>query len=148
MRKTTFLLLLICLVTLSCKHKTNQAIDPIINAEANDKELEKAKTEALKRFDYFIESLKKHAADTAYMYSLKIDFVENDQHEHMWVNITKMENDTFVGILGNEPQIIKNYKFGDKVIIKKEQVEDWILYNSITKKMEGGYSIEVFQNRE
>lgn len=148
MKRTTILLLLISFVMLSCKEKTTKSDDPVIYADANDKELEQAKIEALTKIDFFIESFNKHSNDTVYMFSLKKDFVENGEHEHMWVIVKKIENNKFVGILDNEPQTIRDYRLGDKVTMNKEEIEDWVIYNSTTQEMEGGYSIKVFQNRQ
>ena len=54
-----------------------------------------------------------------------------------------MEDDQFYGYLENDPQIMKNVKYGDLVELKKEQIEDWIIFNTKDNKMEGGYSTKI-----
>lgn len=145
MKKTTFLLLLLSFF-LSCKEKTEKTVDPVVYAESNDRELENAKNQALSRLDYFINSFKKKNNDSTYIFSIKIDFVENDQHEHMWITIDRIENNKFFGVLDNDPETIKNYKLGDRITVKKEQIEDWAIMTN--NEMEGGYSVKVLQKRQ
>lgn len=146
-RQIVFLLIVVCFLV-SCNGQSTKSKDSIVYAESNDPELEKAKQEALSNLDSFIESYNVHSNDLAYEYYLKIDFTDNEEHEHMWISVNKIENGQFEGLLSNEPQIIKNVKFGDLIKIKKDQIEDWIIMNTETDEMEGGYSVKVFQNRE
>lgn len=46
--------------------------------------------------------------------------------EYMWVEVTRVDkkNDKYEGILDNDPIIIKDIKYGDGVIFKKEDVFD------------------------
>ncbi len=148
MKKTTFLLILLSFF-LSCKEKTEKTektVDPVVYAESNDRELEDAKNQALSRLDYFINSFKKKNNDSTYIFSIKIDFIENDQHEHMWITIDRIENNKFFGVLDNDPETIKNYKLGDRITVKKEQIEDWAIMTN--NEMEGGYSVKVLQKRQ
>ena len=135
-------------ILISCNGQSTKSKNSIVYAESNDPELEKAKQDALSNLDSFIESYNAHSSDLVYEYYLKIDFIDNEEHEHMWVLVNKIENEQFEGVLSNEPQIIKNIKFGDLVKIKRDQIEDWIIMNTETDEMEGGYSVKVLQNRK
>ena len=142
-----FLLIATCIL-ISCSGKSIKTNDPVIYAQAEDPELEKAKLDALANFEYFIKSFSTHSNDTAYQYSLKVDFIENEVHEHMWVSLNNIENGQFNGLLGNEPQILKTLKLGDPVRITKNQIEDWIIFQAGSTNWEGGYSVKVLQNRQ
>ena len=65
----------------------------------------------------------------------------------MWIDLQKIENDQFIGYLGNEPQIVKNIKYRDPVSISKSQIEDWLIVDSRTNQYEGGFSAKVFLQR-
>jgi len=146
-RQIIFLLIVACIL-ISCNGQSTKLKNSVVYAESNDPELEKAKQDALLNLDNFIESYNAHSNDLVYEYYLKIDFIDNEEHEHMWVLVNKIENEQFEGVLSNEPQIIKNIKFGDLVKIKRDQIEDWIIMNTETDEMEGGYSVKVLQNRK
>jgi uncharacterized protein YegJ (DUF2314 family) len=104
----------------SCRGQSNKSNVPIIYAEAEDPELEKAKQDALSNLNFFIKSFNTHSNDTIFQYSLKADFIENGTHEHMWISLHKIENDLYYGVIGNEPQLIKNIQFGDVVKTNKD----------------------------
>jgi uncharacterized protein YegJ (DUF2314 family) len=143
-----FPILLFATITLACNGQTNQTNDPIVFREAADPELEAAKQEALSRLEYFITSFHQHPEDSTLQFSLKTDFEENGEHEHMWIGVTQINNGKFVGVLRNDPQLIQSFQYGDTVEITKEQIEDWIIYHTDTDSLEGGFSIKILQSRE
>jgi uncharacterized protein YegJ (DUF2314 family) len=140
--------LITTLAITSCSEQTSRSTAPIVYAEEKDPELEKAKQEALETLDYFIKSFQKNSNDTIFEYSVKMDFIDNVDHEHMWIMVKKFENGVFSGYLGNEPQIVKNVKVGQYIIIDKELIEDWLIMDTKTGNWEGGYSIKVLLNRK
>jgi uncharacterized protein YegJ (DUF2314 family) len=133
---------------ISCSGQNAKSSDPVVYANAIDPELEKAKQDALSKLDYFIDSFNIHSNDTTFQYSLKVDFVDNGEHEHMWISLNKIVNGQFQGLLGNEPQIVKNIKFGDLVSVTKDQIEDWIIMDVKKDNWEGGYSVKVLLKRQ
>jgi uncharacterized protein YegJ (DUF2314 family) len=146
-KKITLLLITACLIS-SCGGQSTKSKDPIVYAEGNDPELEQAKKDALSTLDYFMKTFNIHSSDTAFHFSLKADFIDNGEHEHMWISLNKIENAKFQGLLGNEPQIIKNIKYGDLVTISRDQIEDWIILDTKTNNWEGGYSVKILQKRQ
>ncbi len=89
----------------------------------------------------FIDSVKIHGRDTMnYEFMIKSEFVENDDHEHMWSLILSYDKGNFKGIFIDSAFDIKNIKTGDKISIKRADVEDWSFYNKITGKKMGYYS--------
>ncbi len=65
-------------------------------------------------------------------YSLKIGnfvkkgFKEKEEVEHMWVKITGLKGDRIVGILNNEPVVLKDIKLGDFVEVKFDEIENYL----------------------
>jgi Uncharacterized protein conserved in bacteria len=146
-KQIIFLLAVACILV-SCNGQSTKSKSSIVFAEANDPELEKAKQDALSTLDSFIKSYNEHSNSSIYEYYLKVDFIDGEEHEHMWISVNKIENGQFEGTLANEPEVIKNIKLGDSVKIEKEQIEDWIIVDTETDEMEGGYSVKVLQERE
>lgn len=146
--KLIALLLITSAIVISCNRKTNKTDDPIVSAPANDQELEMAKNKAQSNLAVFVNSFQEHTNDTTYQYSVKADFTQNGEHEHMWISLNKIDKDQFIGTLGNDPQFITNMKFGDPITLTKKQIEDWTIMNSNTNQMEGGYSVKVLQSRQ
>lgn len=147
MQKTLLLLIATCFL-ISCGGQSTKSNDPVVYGQGNDPELEQAKKDALSTLDYFIKTFNYHSSDTTYHFSLKADFIDNGEHEHMWISLNKIENTKFQGLLSNEPQIIKNIKYGDLVTISRDQIEDWILLDTKTNNWEGGYSAKILQKRQ
>lgn len=145
---TALFLVSISFVVISCSGQTSRTTDPIVYAEAQDPELEKAKQEAFAKLEYFIKSFQSNSNDTIFQYSVKMDFTDSGEHEHMWVFVNKFKNGAFIGYLGNEPQIVKNVQFGQQIKVDKDLIEDWLIMDTRTGNWEGGYSIKVLMNRQ
>ena len=135
-------------VLISCGGQTNKTNDPIVYAKSGDPELEKAKLDALSNLDYFIKSFQSNSNDTIFEYYVKMDFIDNGEHEHMWLFVSKYVNDAFFGFLANEPEIVKNVKNGQPLEVTKDLIEDWVILDSRTGKKEGDYSSKVLLNQE
>jgi uncharacterized protein YegJ (DUF2314 family) len=101
----------------------------------------KAKETAQENINYFIDALSQY--NDSLTYSLKTDFVDNLIHEHMWVEISYYKNGLFFGFVANDPEDVKNYKYGDWVNISKTEVEDWMIWNQETNEYQGYFSEEV-----
>jgi|HubBroStandDraft_5_1064220.scaffolds.fasta_scaffold1176660_1 uncharacterized protein YegJ (DUF2314 family) len=117
------------------------------NTEYHSVELSKAdrkflalKDTAQKHLSQFIDSLIKRNPHSHCTFSVKSDFVENDVHEHMWSQIFIYKNGSFEGIFIDSPFNLKNIKTGDKVIINKAAVEDWIIEDTNTNAQIGYFS--------
>ncbi len=108
--RTAIFLAFTSFILISCDGQTNKTNDPIVYAKSGDPELEKAKQEALSNLDYFITSFQSNSNDTILEYYVKMDFIDNGEHEHMWVYVSKYANEEFYGFLANEPEIIEKCK--------------------------------------
>lgn len=58
--------------------------------------------------------------------SVKIHFEEEHAGEFMWVKVEKINGDIFEGILNNDPVLMNNVCYGDRVMFTKEEVCDRI----------------------
>ena len=54
----------------------------------------------------------------------KDDFVKIslDDKELVWVKVKRVYKSFFIGILSNEPVVIKGLKYGDKILVNKSMI--------------------------
>ena len=91
----------------------------------------------------FIEKLLNREEKTIYLVLTK--FSEGNIEEHLWVAVQDYKDDTFYGYVIDKPQSLKNLKMNDPVRVKKEEVEDWIVYNVLTGAFDSYYFKEDIQ---
>ncbi len=64
-------------------------------------------------------------------------------NEIIWVSpFLLLENDTFVGLLANQPSWMEDLNLGDEVSFNMEQIEDWS-YTSSDGKLYGNFTTRV-----
>jgi uncharacterized protein YegJ (DUF2314 family) len=119
------------------------ANDGIINIENDDPEMKAATEKARKQWPDFVKAF---ANKTGENHSVKFKFSQKDSHEYMWVSVDKIEGDTVIGKLANVPNFLTNVKEGAIVKRPSTEIEDWLYVED--KKLVGGFSIEVLQNRQ
>ena len=69
----------------------------------------------------------------------------NDGGEHMWIAVTSIENGKYKGIVNNDAEQTKEVKYGDTVIVPKNEITDWMyLKRNILK---GGFTIRVIRDK-
>jgi len=100
-----------------------------------------AKKQAQTEMGWFIANWQNYSNDSHYIFSIKNNFYDGNEYEHMWVTVTDYKDGIFYGKLDNDPFVVKNLKYNDTVSVKKENVEDWIMYNGYLDKATGGFSI-------
>jgi uncharacterized protein YegJ (DUF2314 family) len=118
--------------------------DAVINIEKEDADLKEAVEKARKQWGDFTKA---YAANTGENHSVKFKFVDKKNNsEFMWVEVTSIEDGLVYGKLANVPNYLTNIKEGDVVKRPASEIEDWLYIDN--KKMIGGFSIEVLQNRQ
>lgn len=132
MRKMLFLLLIMISIRSFGQIKTEKNVKyQSVNLKKDDKEFLRLKDTAQKHIPEFLDLLKKHGADYEnYRFVVKSDFVEDTDHEHMWSQIVGYSNNIFKAIFIDSPFKLKNIKNGDKIAIKKTNVEDWAVFRN------------------
>ncbi len=105
------------------------------------KVIKEARKEAQKDIGYFIDNLTKFVNSPNWIFSIKKHFVNDNQHEHMWIAVKSYKNGIFYGTLNNKPLIIKSMKFGDNLEIPKKEVDDWMFFDPRINSNVGGYSV-------
>lgn len=101
---------------------------PIVQASTDNEALNAAMEEARRRFPEFIAAFEKRdpAAENDGFY-VKCRFEEDDDVEHMWIEVQQIGEDTLRGKLLNEPGRLERWKLDDIVEMKQETIGDWMI---------------------
>jgi uncharacterized protein YegJ (DUF2314 family) len=122
----------------------------IASLSAEDTVLKTYKEKAQDGLNYLIEFMDDHEKDDEYFrYAVKANFIEDDDSEHMWVQVSEFKDGYFIGRLANEPNTIKLIKYGDAVNVLRGNVEDWILEDFLTNtKVGGGFRVNILDVKQ
>jgi len=113
----------------------------VVSLPANDDVVIGYKKKAQDELAYLLNFMESHEKDEElFRYAVKANFIEDDNAEHMWVQVTEFKDGFFIGRLANEPATIKLIKYGDHVKVSRKNVEDWILEDFVTNTKVGHFS--------
>ena len=73
-------------------------------------------------------------------YALKVAVSDGRNTEYFWVNRFVAQGDRFTGHLGNEPRLVKKYKFDERFPFDREQIVDWTYTDTKSRRMHGNYT--------
>jgi|GEM_PF-1240077 len=144
-----FVIVLNIIIHTNCTPQSKDShMNKITKLPSEDENLQKYQDTAQAQIDYLIEFMNTHEkGDSLFQYFVKMNFQEGDLNEHMWVEVNSFEGNYFIGVLSNEPAMIKQLKYGDTVRVKKENVEDWLLNDYLTNTKVGGFSQEYLRKK-
>lgn len=69
----------------------------------------------------------------------------DDGGEHMWVAGIILVNGTYKGFVNNDAENTLEVKYGDTVIVRKDEITDWMYLDS--NVLRGGYTIRAVRNK-
>ena len=78
--------------------------------------------------------------------SVKLEFVDGDKAEYLWVNVLSADESGGVGRVDNIPVNLTNLKIGQRVAFRRPKIADWVCY--VGDKRHGGFTIEVFERAQ
>lgn len=107
-------------------------------APGDDPKLQAALTKARSTVETIISALKAPKPTQA-SFQVKKAFEDAGMTEHIWLSDVTIDGDQFSGTIGNDPQHVKNVKFGQKATVAKSEISDWMFIDD--GKLVGGYSI-------
>ena len=73
-------------------------------------------------------------------FALKVAVSDGQNTEYFWVNRFSNTGPNFVGHLGNEPRMVKKYKFDERFQFDREQIVDWTYIDTKTRRMVGNFT--------
>jgi uncharacterized protein YegJ (DUF2314 family) len=116
--------------------------DNVVAVKTDDQVMAEAVAKARETLPRFYELMK---AKTLGDYTVKYPLEEGGFTENIWVLLTDVTDDEFVGLLSNEPVQIESKKMGDQVRFAKADVKDWMIKND--KEIYGGYTMRVLLDK-
>ena len=120
----------------------------IVSLPAEDEILETYQEAAQKYLDYLIDFIQSHERnEKLFRYTVKALFMEDDDGEHMWVQVDGFKEGFFIGRLANEPETLTMLKWGDQVKVARENVEDWILEDFTRNEEFGNFSLKYIEDK-
>jgi uncharacterized protein YegJ (DUF2314 family) len=118
--------------------------DRIIAVPRDDDEMNAAMARARATVDRFIGALRKPKRSQE-QFSFKLPIADGDETEHFWASDVSYDGRAFHGRIGNDPEVVKNVKFGDPVRATPGQISDWMYVDD--GRLVGGYTVRVLRNR-
>ena len=106
----------------------------------DEKEMSKAIETARSTFDEFLERFRNpQPGDEDFNVKVKIE--DKNGVEHFWLNELKLDSEPYIGIVGNDPEIVRNIKFGQQYAFSRADISDWMYMSN--GKMQGNYTLRV-----
>lgn len=145
------LFLAIALVASGCaKHPERTVMrsgdDPVIGVRTNDAEMNRAMQKAKDSIDEFIKQLPDRKGR---FFSIKTPLRDSlGGSEHIWVSVKSYSNGVFSGKLDNDPLNLPGMHLGDPIDVKKEDIDDWVIFDPKTENMTGGFTVKVLMSKE
>jgi uncharacterized protein YegJ (DUF2314 family) len=119
---------------------TEQSEDTVVDVEASDQKMNAAMDHARETVNQFIERLRNPQPNDS-EFGIKVKIQDGDNVEHFWVSDISFADGTFTGNLANEPEYVKNVKYGQKITVKSEEISDWKYLDN--GKMIGNFTLRV-----
>jgi uncharacterized protein YegJ (DUF2314 family) len=110
----------------------------------DDARMAAAVTEARGRVEEFITAFVKPAPRQR-SFAVKVPVIDGKLIEHFWVDLESFTDGQFTGRIGNQPFEVSNVHFGDRLIVDKERITDWMFVDR--GRLVGGFTIRVLRER-
>ena len=94
----------------------------VIDFRSSDREMNSAIAEARKTLPDFVAL---YRAGTGERHAVKVAIPYDRGREHIWMNLTAVEGDVFVGRIANDPVHLDNLNRGDSYRAGSAMVSDW-----------------------
>jgi uncharacterized protein YegJ (DUF2314 family) len=79
-------------------------------------------------------------------FAIKKGFAAGKRQEFIWLTDVALQKGGFHAHVGNEPVWTESVKLGDSLLVKKEEVVDWMYIRH--GELVGGYTVRVLLKRE
>jgi uncharacterized protein YegJ (DUF2314 family) len=111
--------------------------DHVIGVSAEDKEMNQAIEAARAKLPHFwkVRADPKRAKE----FCLKVRIVDGETVEHFWCTNIESNKGVISGLIGNDPELVKNVKLGQRIVIKESAISDWLYLKD--EKMIGNYTV-------
>lgn len=117
--------------------------DKISIVPDDDERMNDAMIKARATVNTFLSAMKSPSQNMS-MFSIKVHFKDGTKDEHMWISGVVFDGTHFHGVIANDPQLVKNFKAGQKVSVPINEISDWMFLQD--NKLVGGETLRVVRN--
>lgn len=110
----------------------------VIDFRSSDREMNRAIEQARKTLPDFVAL---YRAGTGERHAVKVAIPYDRGREHIWMNLTAVEGDVFIGRIANDPVHLDNLNRGDSYRTGSAMVSDWNYMSA--GRMHGSYTTRV-----
>ena len=142
----TFLIIpttIVLLVLVGCSR--NKEGDNYTHVAAEDPAMNAAIEKAKATIDDFVRAFQAQKAGAKDYYVKKPFSTPAGEMEHMWIEVTKVEDGVLKGHVANEAEETREVKMGQAVSLKTSEISDWKYQDG--NKLIGGYTIRYFVDK-
>ncbi|MBW1812899.1 MAG: DUF2314 domain-containing protein [Deltaproteobacteria bacterium] len=137
--KSRSILVAVFIATFLILFGCNQKSEPLTN-QYDEKEMNQAIETAQLTFDKFLERFRNpQPGDEDFNVKVKIE--DKNGVEHFWLSDLRLDSEPYIGIIGNDPGIVRNVKFGQQYSFQRADIRDWMFMSN--GKMQGNYTLRV-----
>ncbi len=76
-------------------------------------------------------------------FAIKVPVIEGTHIEQFWMDIERFSNGQFTGRIANQPLDVRNVHFGDRIVVDKERISDWMYVDR--GRLVGGFTIKALR---
>lgn len=131
-RLARFPVLSLILILCSCSRDP----ETLVRDGYDEQEMEEAIACARAEVDGFVAALEKGQGSD---FAVKAPVKDRGETEHFWLTDVTYREGSFAGLIGNDPGMVTNVKFGQKWTLKKLEISDWMFMRD--EKMHGNYTL-------
>ena len=135
-----FTILFFVSISSCAKKQASQNPEWTISVADDDIEMKAAFAKARATLPKFWNSFE-HPINGEQDFSLKKEIVDRNGSEYFWFTDIRRSNKKIFGLIGNEPERVKNVKYGQEIEIKEQEISDWTYMKK--GKMYGNYTLRV-----
>lgn len=122
----------------------DQPVDRVTDVADDDPQMNAAIETARKSVDTFIAVLKSPKPGQI-EFSVKMEFIDGEDSEHMWLTPVSFDGKNFQGTVSNDPRDVRTVKLGQKVSVAPDQISDWMYIDN--GKLVGGFTSRVLRDK-
>ena len=115
-----------------------------VDVPDDDPDLLEAEAEARRRWPEFADAFASRQEGESYFVKVKV--AQNDRSDHIWMNVSAIDDGQVTGKLNADPITVTNVQAGDEISRPSSEIEDWLITRT-DGTMQGGYTMKVLMMR-
>lgn len=122
--------LITCLLLASCSTTspdTDDEDENMIKIAEDDPRLLRAIKATQDSLPYYIDYFQRFHENDNFHFFVKGPIYDDTNEEHMWLSPIRLEAESFLCVLDNDPNVITNHRYGDTISIQWKDIEDCMI---------------------